>query len=223
MLLQGESFLTYIDTGVIYPEIRNNPSSVYSFLLVAGYLRVQKSDATFTDGFMCEVALPNKEIAFVYKKEILDKLTPLIPQSTAISIQEAIYSGRADALQAQIRQLLLHTVSVYDTAGENFYHGLVLGLCAVMDNRFEITSNRESGEGRYDIQLRPRTNDLPGILIELKAAKKGTNCDLKALAQTALDQINQKDYAAALRSQGVERILKYGVAFSGKNVEVLMG
>ena len=223
MLLQGESFLTYIDTGVIYPEIRNNPSSVYSFLLVAGYLRVQKSDATFTDGFMCEVALPNKEIAFVYKKEILDKLTPLIPQSTAISIQEAIYSGRADALQAQIRQLLLHTVSVYDTAGENFYHGLVLGLCAVMDNRFEITSNRESGEGRYDIQLRPRTNDLPGILIELKAVKKGTNCDLKALAQTALDQINQKDYAAALRSQGVERILKYGVAFSGKNVEVLMG
>ncbi|MBR4131640.1 MAG: AAA family ATPase, partial [Oscillospiraceae bacterium] len=223
MLLQGESFLTYIDTGVIYPEIRNNPSSVYSFLLVAGYLRVQKSDATFTDGFMCEVALPNKEIAFVYKKEILDKLTPLIPQSTAISIQEAIYSGRADVLQAQIRQLLLHTVSVYDTAGENFYHGLVLGLCAVMDNRFEVTSNRESGEGRYDIQLRPRANDLPGILIELKAAKKGTNRDLKALAQTALEQINQKDYAAALRSQGVETIFKYGVAFSGKNVEVLMG
>ena len=222
MLLQGKSFLTHIDTGVIYPEIRKNPSSVYSFLLVAGYLRLQSADPSFTDGFMCEVALPNKEIAFVYKKEILDQLTDYIPPSTAISIQEAIYTGDAEALQAQIRQLLLQTVSVYDTAGENFYHGLVLGLCAILDNRFEIRSNRESGEGRYDIQLKPRTAKLPGILIELKAAKKGDSADLKALAQTALDQIDQKHYETELKASGIEQILKYGVAFRGKEVEVLM-
>lgn len=222
LLLQGKSFLTYIDTGVVYPEIRKNPSSVYSFLLVAGYLRLQSADPSFTDGFMCEVALPNKEIAFVYKKEILDQLIDYIPQSTAISIQEAIYTGNAEALQTQMRQLLLQTVSVYDTAGENFYHGLVLGLCAIMENRFEIRSNRESGEGRYDIHLKPRTAALPGILIELKAAKKGDNTDLKALAQTALNQIEQKRYETELQADGVAKILKYGVAFQGKDVEVLM-
>ena len=222
LLLQGQSFLTHIDTGVVYPEIRKNPSTVYGFLLVAGYLRQQNADPSFTDGFMCELSLPNKEIAFVYKKEILDHLVDFIPTSTAISIQEAIYTGNAEKLQAMIRQLLLQTVSVYDTAGENFYHGLILGLCAIMDNRFEIRSNRESGEGRYDIQLKPRTATLPGILIELKAAKKDEKTDLKTLAQAALKQIEQKHYETELRTNGVTRILKYGVAFRGKEVEVLI-
>ena len=98
-LLQGESFLTYIDTGVIYPQIKNNPSSVYSFLLVAGYLKVVRSDSAFGGDFMCEVALPNKEITFVYNKEILSKLNNIIPQATAIAIQEAIYSGDDESLQ----------------------------------------------------------------------------------------------------------------------------
>ncbi|MBQ7433600.1 MAG: hypothetical protein IJV50_09135 [Lachnospiraceae bacterium] len=92
-MLQGQTFLTYIDTGVIYPQIQKNPSSVYSFLLVAGYLKVVKSDASYHGDFMCEVALPNQEISFVYKKEILEKLDTMIPQSTAVSIQEAMYLG----------------------------------------------------------------------------------------------------------------------------------
>ncbi len=222
-LLQGESFLTYIDTGVIYPEIRNNPSSVYSFLLVAGYLKVIRSDSGFSDGFMCEVALPNREIAFVYKKEVLDKLSSYIPQSTSVSIQEAIYSGDADALQKQMRQFLMQSVSSFDTASETFYHGLVLGLCAMMDNRYYITSNRESGEGRYDIQLRPKTANLPGILIELKAAKKGNAESLKALAEKALRQINDRHYETELRTQDVKTVFRYGVAFSGKAVEICVG
>ena len=153
VLLQGESFLTYIDTGVIYPQIRNNPSSVYSFLLVAGYLKAVKVEPAFSGDYMCEVALPNQEIAFVYNKEILQKLTNIIPQATAISIQEALYSNDAQRLQKEIHRLLLQSASCYDTVGENFYHGFVLGLCAMMDNRYHISSNRESGEGRYDIQL----------------------------------------------------------------------
>ncbi len=153
-LLQRESFLTYIDTGVIYPHIRNNPSSVYSFLLVAGYLKVVKVDPAFSGEYMCEVALPNREIAFVYNKEILQKLTDIIPQATAISIQEALYSNDAQRLQKEMHKLLLQAASCYDTAGENFYHGFVLGLCAMMDNRYYISSNGESGEGRYDLKRR---------------------------------------------------------------------
>ena len=220
-LLSGGSFLTYIDTGVIYPEIRMNPSSVYSFLLVAGYLKTISCDSTFTDGYMCEVALPNKEILFVYKKEILDQLTGIIPPSQAIGIQEALYSGNAQALCTQIQELLTRSVSYYDTAGENFYHGLILGLCAVMADSYEITSNRESGEGRYDIQLMPKVNTLPGILIELKAAHGSTPENLKKLAVEALNQIKDRKYDTEMKSRGVFAITRFGIAFSGKKVEIV--
>ena len=219
-LLQRESFLTYIDTGVIYPHIRNNPSSVYSFLLVAGYLKVVKVDPAFSGEYMCEVALPNREIAFVYNKEILQKLTDIIPQATAISIQEALYSNDAQRLQKEMYKLLLQSASCYDTARENFYHGFVLGLCAMMDNRYYISSNGESGEGRYDIQLLPKSEDIPGILIELKAGRNFSGDKLKRLSETALTQIQDRKYDTDMISKGVKTVFKYGVAFSGKQVEV---
>ena len=221
-LLQGKSFLTYIDTGVIYPQIRNNPSSVYSFLLVAGYLKVLRSDASFTSDYMCEVALPNKEIAFVYNKEILQKLSGIVPPSTAISIQEAIYTNNAAMLRDKLHSLLLWSASCFDTVGENFYHGLMLGLCAIMDNRYIITSNRESGEGRYDISLCPRDSNLPGILIELKHEKNCTQENLKALALSAVEQIRDRRYDTEMSAKGIQRIYQYGVAFSGKQVEIAM-
>lgn len=219
-LLQGESFTTLIDTSVIYPQVKKNPSSIYSFLLVAGYLKVLKAEPAFSGDYMCEVALPNKEIAHVYNKEILEKLDSIVPQSTAIAIQEAIYTNNADALKKQLRKLLLETVSCYDTAGENFYHGLVLGLCVITDNRYDIASNRESGKGRYDIQLMPKDTSKPGILIELKADKNSSD-DLMDLAQTALRQINDRKYDTEMTAKGVKTIFKFGVAFSGKKVEVV--
>ena len=219
-LLQGKSVLTYIDPSVIYPQIKNNPSSVYSFLLVAGYLKITKVEPSFNGDFMCEVALPNKEIAYVYNKEILQTLTDIIPQSTAISIQEAIYSGNSTALQNLLQKLLLESVSNFDTAHENFYHGLVLGLCVILDNRYEITSNRESGTGRYDIALTPKSGNLPGILIELKAAKDASAEQLFQLAQDALTQIEEKQYDTTMKTRNISPVFKYGVAFSGKNVEI---
>ena len=219
-LMQGESFLTYIDTGVIYPQVKSNPSSVYSFLLVAGYLKVIKSEPSFNGDFMCEVALPNKEITFVYNKEILQKLHNIVPQATAISIQEALYSNNAAALQKHLGTLLMQSASCYDTIGENFYHGLILGLCATLDNRYYITSNRESGEGRYDICLSPKNASLPGVLIELKAAKDCSDDELKELSENALKQINDRKYDTELTTKGVKNVFKYGVAFSGKKVQI---
>ena len=218
-LVNGNSFTTYIDTGVIYPQIKNNPSTVYSFLLVAGYLKAIKTSTAISGDFMCEVALPNKEISFVYNKEILRKLDNIIPQSTAISIQEAIYSGDGARLQTLIQTLLTQSVSCYDTAGENFYHGFMLGLCALLGGSY-ITSNRESGDGRYDIQLMPKNNRLPGIIIELKAEKNCSTDELKKLSKTALEQIEKRRYDTEMTAKGVKTIYKYGVAFSGKAVEV---
>ena len=221
-LLKGKAFLTYIDTGVIYPQIQSNPSSIYSFLLVAGYLKMVKTDTAPSGDFMCEVALPNKEINFVYNKEILQKLNHIIPQSTAIYIQEAIFTGDSEKLQKNIEKLLIHSVSCYDTAKETFYHGLILGLCAILDNRYYITSNRESGTGRYDIALCPKDLKLPGIIIELKAEKDCDEPELEKLSQNALKQIEDKKYDTNMKAKGVTNILKYGVAFSGKTVKISM-
>ena len=221
-LVNGGTFTTFIDTGVIYPQIKSNPSTIYSFLLVTGYLKALKTTPSFNGDFMCEVALPNREISLVYNKEILQRLENLIPPSTAISVQEAIFSGDNVRLKAQIQTLLTQSVSSFDTAGENFYHGFMLGLCALLGGAF-VTSNRESGDGRYDIQLRPTQKGLPGILIELKAEKNCSDEKLKKLAETALQQINEKKYETELVAAGVKTVYKYGVAFSGKKVEVTVG
>ena len=220
-LLQGQSVTAYVDTNVIYPQIKDNPSSVFSFLLVAGYLKTIRTELSFVGDYMCELAIPNREISFVYNKEILERMSQMIPHSTAMDVHVALYSGNSEKLKSSLEKLLLQSVSYYDTAKESFYHGFVLGLCAIMDNRYEITSNREAGDGRFDICLKPKEMQLPGILIELKAADQQN--ELKELAKDALIQINHKRYSSALEEAGITSVLKYGVAFSGKFVEVVLG
>ena len=216
-LMKGKSIVTHIDTGVIYPQIKKNPSSVYSFLLVTGYLKAVTNEQSFGGDYMCEVSLPNKEISYVYSKEILSKFENMIPASVVIAIQEAIYTLNIPKLQKRLETFLLQTVSFHDTANETFYHGLILGLCAILDNRYKITSNRESGNGRFDIQMLPLDKKLPGILIELKVEKDYSEKQLVKLAETALKQINDRQYHIEMSTQGVKEILQYGIAFSGKS------
>ena len=220
LLMKGESFVTHIDTGVIYPQIQNDPSSVYSFLLVAGYLKAVSCDQSYGEDYMCEVALPNKEISFVYSKEILSQLEDIIPRSAAIAIQEAIYKADIDSLQKALEKFLLQTISFHDAADETFYHGLILGMCAVMDNSYRITSNREAGDGRFDIQMLPLNKRLPGILIELKAGKDRSETQLEDLANVALQQINDRAYSVDLQAMNVTSIIKIGIAFSGKRTRI---
>lgn len=219
-LMQGKSFMTRIDTGVIYPQIQNDPSAIYSFLLVTGYLKATSNDQTFGGDYICKVALPNKEISYVYSKEILSKFQKMIPMSIALSIQEAVYTMDLTALQERLEKFLLQTVSFHDVANETFYHGLILGLCAMMEDRYRITSNREAGNGRFDIQMLPLDHKLPGILIELKAGKDCSEEELEQLSQNALDQINERKYDAEMQACEVKEILKYGIAFSGKKAAI---
>ena len=217
-LMQGKSIVTHIDTDVIYPQIQNNPSTIYSFLLVTGYLKAVTKDQTFGGDYICEVALPNKEISYVYSKEILSQFNHVIPISAAISIQEAIYTMDILALQKCLENFLLQTISFHDAANETFYHGLILGLCAMMNHQYHITSNREAGNGRFDIQMLPLNKQLPGILIELKAGKECKDEELNTLAKNALEQINDRMYYVEMNSFGIKEILKYGIAFAGKKV-----
>ena len=221
LLMQGLSFVTLIDTNVIYPQIQKNPASIYSFLVMAGYLKIQTSVPSYSGDSLCEVAIPNQEIAYVYNKEILEKLQAVVPQSIANALQEALYLNDEKKIQHQIQKILIESVSCYDTVGENFYHGLVLGLCALVSSRYYISSNRESGEGRYDIQLMPRDITKSGIIIEIKAIKDCSDEGLRRLAQGALAQINEKKYETEMVTKGVSVIYKYGIAFSGKKVEIV--
>ncbi len=215
-IMSGDNITTYIDTSVIYPEIQNNPHSIYSFLLIAGYLRVSAIYPQHDGNFMCDVAIPNKEIAFVYEKEILNKTNQ---NGVAVSIQQAIFSGDTNKLQALLENYMIGSISAIDGANESFYHGMMLGLCAVLSNRYQVRSNRESGLGRFDIMLIPRTKSMPGFIYEFKHTND-KNADLNTLADEALKQINEKKYDTELSELGISDIIKIGIAFCGKNAVV---
>lgn len=218
-LLCGEKIAAYIDTGVIYPEVQNNPYSIYSFLLVAGYLKVANIYPQSDGNFMCDVAIPNKEITFVYEKEVLNRTNQ---NSLAISISQAIFSRDTQKLQALLEDFMVKSISSIDGANEGFYHGMMLGLCAILGNRYKIRSNRESGLGRFDIQLMPLTKGMPGFIFEFKHTKD-EHTDLSALADSALQQIEAKKYDTELRDNGVNSIISIGIAFRGKSAVVRRG
>mgnify|MGYP000528371383 FL=1 len=218
-LLCGEKIAAYIDTGVIYPEVQNNPYSIYSFLLVAGYLKVANIYPQSDGNFMCDVAIPNKEITFVYEKEVLNRTNQ---NSLAISISQAIFSKDTQKLQALLEDFMVKSISSIDGANEGFYHGMMLGLCAILGNRYKIRSNRESGLGRFDIQLMPLTKGMPGFIFEFKHTKD-EHTDLSALADSALQQIEAKKYDTELRDNGVNSIISIGIAFRGKSAVVMRG
>lgn len=218
-LLCGEKIAAYIDTGVIYPEVQNNPYSIYSFLLVAGYLKVANIYPQSDGNFMCDVAIPNKEITFVYEKEVLNRTNQ---NSLAISISQAIFSKDTQKLQSLLEDFMVKSISSIDGANEGFYHGMMLGLCAILGNRYKIRSNRESGLGRFDIQLMPLTKGMPGFIFEFKHTKD-EHTDLSALADSALQQIEAKKYDTELRDNGVNSIISIGIAFRGKSAVVRRG
>lgn len=218
-LLCGEKIAAYIDTGVIYPEVQNNPYSIYSFLLVAGYLKVANIYPQSDGNFMCDVAIPNKEITFVYEKEVLNRTNQ---NSLAISISQAIFSKDTQKLQSLLEDFMVKNISSIDGANEGFYHGMMLGLCAILGNRYKIRSNRESGLGRFDIQLMPLAKGMPGFIFEFKHTKD-EHTDLSALSDSALQQIEAKKYDTELRDNDVSSIIKIGIAFRGKSAVVRRG
>ena len=223
-LLQGESVIARIDQNVIYRSLAEDPANIYSLLLVAGYLKTPRKELQADGSYLCEVSIPNKEIAAVYKSEILAHLLQIgaITRTTANRIAESLYANDLEKLQKAIAEYMDRSVSFYDAGAEGFYHGLVLGLIALMDNQYRIKSNRESGDGRYDISLIPREKKYPGIIMELKWKSNLDERSLEKLAKEALMQIDDKRYDAEMQQGGIKRILKLGIAFSGKRVKIQM-
>ena len=211
-LICGNTVTTYVDTSVIYPEVQSNLNSIYSFLLVAGYLKVAEIYPQNDGNYMCDVAIPNKEILYVYENEVLNRTNQ---NNVSISIHQAIFSKDTSKLQSLLEDFMLKSISTMDGASEAFYHGMMLGLCAVLGSQFKVRSNRESGLGRFDIELLPMVKGIPGFIFEFKHTKD-INVDLDSLANSALKQIEDMKYDTELNDFGVEDIVKIGIAFRKK-------
>ncbi len=218
-LFCGNTITTFVDTSVIYPEVQNNPYSIYSFLLVAGYLKVAAIYPQNDGNYMCDVAIPNKEILYVYEKEVLNRTNQ---NNVSISIHQAIFSKDTRKLQSLLEDFMLKSISTMDGANEAFYHGMMLGLCAVLGSQYKVRSNRESGLGRFDVELLPMMQGIPGFIFEFKHTKD-INVDLDSLANSALRQIDDMKYDTELKDFGVKNIVKIGIAFRQKSAVVKRG
>ena len=214
-LLCGEEVTTYVDTGVIYLELQHNPYSIYSFLLAGGYLKAAAVCPQNGGNFICHVAIPNKEAAFVCEREILNRTNQT---GAAVSVQEAVFFGNAEKIQSLLENFMLHSISLADGAKEAFYPGRMLELCAVLGGHYRVHSERESGAGRFDIQLIPLVSGVPGFLFGMKDTED-VYTDLESLADSVLHEIEEKE-DKALRNAGVNSVIKIGMAFRGKDAAV---
>ena len=203
-----------------YKQIRDNENTLYALLVSAGYL---KAVGEVKDG-ECDVMIPNHELKQVFYSEIVQKVRSFDKSGGIVAVERALRERDPFLFGKYLAAYLKESVSFFDTAAEGFYHGLVLGFIACFRNRFVVKSNRESGEGRYDISMRPLVDGMPGVVIELKAAEEETE-DLDALAREARRQIDTREYTtemlADFASHGEQRdILKFGMAFYKKNLVV---
>lgn len=219
-LLQGERVVARIDQNVVYRSLAEDPANIYSLLLVAGYLKTPKKELQADGSYLCEVSIPNREIATVYKSEILSHFlqTGAITRTTANKIAESLYANDYKKLQSAIGEYMDKSIGFFDGGAEGFYHGLMLGLIALMDNQYKIKSNRESGDGRFDVSLIPREKRYPGIILELKWKEKLSDVELEKWSNEALKQIGELRCDSEMKEDGITEILKFGIAFSGKKV-----
>jgi len=226
-LLQGKSFKAEIDEKIVFDQLNGNTNAVWSLLLATGYLRVEKLEQV---GRLLQkvytLRLTNMEVESIFG-DMVRKWFAGSTEAAYNGFVKALLLNDLDAMNEFINETAVQSFSNFDIAKsasskdapERFYHGFVLGLMAELSGRFEITSNRESGFGRYDIMLMPadRKKDS-AYIIEFKVHKPLKEKDLDETAANALKQIKEKQYEAGLLSAGFmpEQIRKYGFAFRGK-------
>ena len=231
-LINGSTINVVIDEQIVFSELDYSEDAVWSLMLASGYLKVisseelnliRESDNEY------ELALTNREILFMFKKMILRWFSPANRETNEFI--KALICGDIESMNEYMNDVALRTFSSFDSgkhtsekkAPENFFHGFVLGLMVDQSENYIITSNRESGFGRYDIMLEPKdkqTQKYPGIVIEFKVINPRKENSLEETVEAALKQIEEKNYDAELINRGVdkENIHHYGFAFRNKEV-----
>ena len=239
-LLEGKSIKTKLDEQIVFNQLDGSSEAIWSLLLASGYLKVDYVDFANSEGNnIYELSLTNFEVKKMFEK-MIDNWFKTRDDSSSEFVS-ALIQGDLDAMNYYINEITANIFSCFDVAGkeesrirpENFYHGFVLGLMVDQIDNYIITSNRESGFGRYDIMLEPINKNsakyqgsiptgriLPGIIIEFKVINPRKENTLEETVEAALKQIEEKNYDAELVKRGVkeENIHHYGFAFRGKEV-----
>ncbi len=226
-LLKGEHLYKEIDEQIIFNQLDSDENAIWSLFLASGYLKAETHTLNEETGAdLYELALTNKEVQIMFRKMI----------RKWFSGSGTVYNGFITALlqddvksmNAYMNRVALATFSYFDsgknpsmeTQPERFYHGFVLGLSVELADRYIITSNRESGFGRYDVMMEPKNKSDHAVIMEFKVMDSGTEASLAETAQAALKQLDEQQYEAALLCRGISKgkIRKYGFAFKGKEV-----
>lgn len=234
ILLSGKSITTKINEQIVYDKLDIDESAIWSLLLASGYLKIARykaSPASITDWKeLYELEITNLEVMIMFRNLVQDWFA-----STASNYNDFIQALLKDdiaAMNIYMNRIALATFSFFDSGNkpsaesepERFYHGFVLGLMVELEDRYIITSNRESGFGRYDVMLEPKDRQGIPMILEFKVQESKEN-ELADTAQAALCQIDKRNYTSYLEMKGFckEKVRKYGFAFQGKKVLIAGG
>ncbi|HRI65720.1 MAG TPA: AAA family ATPase [Polyangium sp.] len=226
-LLEGGYIEKNLDTNVVFPDLKKDPRALWNLLVFAGYLKASRPGPPVLGKprLPFRLSIPNREVAEVYQTTFQSWMDDaLTTQGGELqSFLEALLGGNVDTCERQLQKFAASLPSYHDVEGvepEKFHHGMMIGLLASLEPDYEVRSNRESGNGRPDVLIKPRRAGKPGVVLELKTARQSQRSIEAAMAE-GLAQLEANDYAAELRAAGVEKISQMVVAFDGKRVMVL--
>ena len=217
-LIAGRTIEKPVHEDITYGDIHKSQDNLWNFLFFTGYLKAVKKKIMERQMYL-SMKIPNEEILYVYENTIMEWFNDRIKAADFSGLYEAVINGDTETFESCLRKHLRESISFLDSA-ENFYHGFLLGLLEGMDG-YEKLSNRESGNGRYDIMLKPYDERQPAVILELKRVKKFT--EMENMCREALQQIEDKHYDEGLVDEGYPVIKKYGICFCKKSCMVMLG